>query len=67
MALHTMKYLQLNFPALADFRKIHNYMMIHSVTHLGYFGKLSSFLGLMLNLLAHEGKCILKRFWDDLV
>lgn len=54
------------FSRSSRLRKIHNYMMIHNVTHLGYFGKLSSFLGLMLNLLAHEEKCILKRFWDDL-
>lgn len=62
MALHTMKYLQLNFPAIPDFRKIHNYMMIHNVIHLGYFSKLSSFPGLMLNLLAGEGKRVVKKF-----
>lgn len=55
------------FSCSSRLRKIHNYTMIHNVTHLGYFGKLSSFLGLMLNLLAHEGKCILKRFWGDLI
>lgn len=67
MVLHTMKYSQLNFPALPDFGKIHNYMMIHYVIHLGDFGKLSSFPGKMLNLVTHDIKLILKRFEDNLV
>lgn len=60
MVLHTMKYSQLNFPALSDFGKIHNYMIIRSVIHLSYFGKLSSFHNEMLNVLAHEIKPV---FW----
>lgn len=60
MALHTMKYSQLNFPALPNFGKIHNYMIIHSVIYLGYFGKLSSFHNEKINVLAHEIKVV---FW----
>lgn len=62
MALHTMKYSQLNFPALPDFGKIHNYMIIHNVIHLGYFGKLSSFHNEMLNVLTHDIKLV---FWGS--
>lgn len=38
MVLHIMKYSKLNFPALSDFGKIHNYMIIHTLIHFGYFG-----------------------------
>lgn len=53
-----MKYSQLNFPALPDFGKIHNYMIIHSVIHFGCFGKLSSFHNEMLNVLARDIKLV---------
>lgn len=33
MVLHIMKYSELNFPALSDFGKIHNYMIIQNVIH----------------------------------
>lgn len=52
MVLRIMKYSELNFPALSDFGKIHNYMIIHNVIHFGYFGNLSSPHSEMLNMLA---------------
>lgn len=60
MAPNTMKYSQLNFPALPDFGEIHNYMIIHNVIHLGYFGKPSLFHSETLNVLALEKNLV---FW----
>ncbi len=51
MVLRIMKYSELNFPALSDFGKIHNYMIIHNVIHSGYLGNLSSLHSKMLNML----------------
>lgn len=45
-----MKYSELNFPALSDFGKIHNYTIIHNVIHFGHFGSLSSPQSKMLNM-----------------
>ncbi len=49
MVLRIMKYSELNFPALSDFGKIHNYMIIHNVIHFGDFGNLNSLHSKMLN------------------
>lgn len=51
MVLRIMKYSELNFPALSDFGKIRNYMIIHNVIHFGYFGNRSSRHSKMLNML----------------
>ena len=51
-----MKYSELNFPALSDFEKKHNYMIIRSVIHFVYFGNLTSPHSQMLNMLARWDK-----------
>lgn len=64
MVLHIMKYSELNFPALSDSGKIHNYMITHNVIHLGYFGNLSSLHSKMLNMLVKWDKACFVGVWD---
>lgn len=53
MALHMLKYLELNFPVLSDFGKIRNDAIIRSIIH--FWGLLGSELSKMVKHVANLG------------